>query len=113
MQDIERRLILLENRPVETAISNVSFADEGPSTMTTLIERVQVLELKVNNLEPSLSTLHSSISSTPLEPPEDHKGKEGLLSDPSSCREISLERRVESLESWIKASSASRFQSHT
>ena len=28
----------------------------------------QVLESKVNNLEPSLSTLHSSISSTPLEP---------------------------------------------
>ena len=46
MQDIEKRLIALENRPVETAISNVSFADEGPSTMTTSIERVQVLELR-------------------------------------------------------------------
>ena len=57
MQDIERRLIALENRLVETANSNVSFADEGPSTIATLIERVQVLESKVNNLEPSLSTL--------------------------------------------------------
>ena len=68
LQDIEKRLIALENRPVKTAISNVSFTEENPTTMTTLIERVQVLESKVNNLEPSLSTLHSSISSTPLEP---------------------------------------------
>ena len=60
----------------------------------------------MNNLEPSLSTLHSSISSTPLEPPDDHKGKEGPSNEPSSSsQEISLERRVESLESWIKASS--------
>ena len=44
MQDIERRLVALENRPVETAISNVSFAEENPSTMTTLIERVPVLD---------------------------------------------------------------------
>ena len=107
MQDIERRLIALENRPVETAISNVSFAEENPSTMTTLIERVQVLELKVNNLEPSLATLHSSISSTPLEPPEDHRRKEGSINDPSFSQENSLERRIESLESWIKTSSAS------
>ena len=38
----------------------------------------------MNNLEPSNSTLHSSISSTPLEPPEDHKRKEGLFNEPSS-----------------------------
>ena len=35
-------------------------------------------------MEPSLSTLHSLISSTPLEPPEDHKRKEGLINEPSS-----------------------------
>ena len=52
--------------------------------MTTLIERVQVLESRVNNLEPSNSTLHSSISSTPLEPPEDHRRKEGSTNEPSS-----------------------------
>ena len=107
MQDIERRLIALENRPVETAISNVSFTEENPTTMTTLIERVQVLESKVNNLEPSLSTLHSSISSTPLEPPEDLRRKEGSSNDPPSVQERSLERRIESLESWIKTSSSS------
>ena len=84
MADIERRLIALETRPVETSISNVSFTEENPTTMTTLIERVQVLESRVNNLEPSNSTLHSSISSTPLEPPEDQKRKEGLTNDPSS-----------------------------
>ena len=106
MQDIERRLIALENRPVETAISNVSFTEENPTTMTTLIERVQVLESKVNNLEPSLSTLHSSISSTPLEPPEDLRRKEGSSNDPPSVQERSLERRIESLESWIKTSSS-------
>ena len=107
MQDIERRLIALENRPVETAILNVSFTEENPTTMTTLIERVQVLESKVNNLEPSLSTLHSSISSTPLEPPEDLRRKEGSSNDPPSVQERSLERRIESLESWIKTSSSS------
>ena len=84
MTDIEKRLIALETRPVETSISNVSFTEENPTTMTTLIERVQVLESRVNNLEPSDSTLHSSISSTPLEPPEDQKRKEGLTNDPSS-----------------------------
>ena len=84
MEDIERRLIALETRPVETSISNVSFTEENPTTMTTLIERVQVLESRVNNLEPSNSTLHSSISSTPLEPPEDHRRKEGLINEPSS-----------------------------
>ena len=84
MTDIEKRLIALETRPVETSISNVSFTEENPTALTTLIERVQVLESRVNNLEPSNSTLHSSISSTPLEPPEDHKKKEGLLNEPSS-----------------------------
>ena len=72
--------------------------------MTT---RVQVLESRVNNLEPPLSTLHSSISSTPLEPPEDFRRKEGSSNDPSFVQERSLERRVESLESWMKASSSS------
>ena len=85
MADIERRLIALETRPVETSISNVSFAEENPTTLTTLIERVQVLESRVNNMEPSISTLlQSSISSAPLEPPEDHKRKEGLSNEPSS-----------------------------
>ena len=83
----------------------MSFAEENPSIMTTLIERVQVLESKVNNLEPSLSTLHSSISSTPLEPPEDHRRKEGSTDDPLSSQENSLARRIESLESWIRSSS--------
>ena len=40
MIDIEKRLIALETRPVETSISNVSFTEENPPTMTTLIERV-------------------------------------------------------------------------
>ena len=35
-------------------------------------------------MEPSPSTLHSSVSFTPLEPPEDHKRKEGLTNEPSS-----------------------------
>ena len=30
--DIEKRLITLETRPVETSISNVSFAEETPAT---------------------------------------------------------------------------------
>ena len=76
MVDVEKRLIALETRPVETSIWNVSFTEENPTTLTTLIERVQVLESRVNNLEPSNSTLHSSIFSTPLELPEDHKRKE-------------------------------------
>ena len=84
MADIEKRLVGLESRPVEMSISNVSFTEENPTTLTTLIERVQVLESKAHNLEPSLSTLHSSISSTPLEPPEDHRRKEGLINEPSS-----------------------------
>ena len=84
MVDIEKRLIALETRPVETSISNMPFADENPTTLTTLIERVQVLESRVNNLERSNSTLHSSISSTPLEPPEDHKKREGSFNEPSS-----------------------------
>ena len=60
------------------------FTEENPTTLTTLIERVQVLESRVNNLEPSNSTLHSSISSAPLESPDDHKRKEGLTNEPSS-----------------------------
>ena len=84
MADIEKRLIALEARPVEPSISNVSFMEENPTMLTTLIERVQVLESRVNNMEPSLSTLHSSISSTPLEPPEEHKRREGLTNEPSS-----------------------------
>ena len=84
MIDIEKRLIALETRPVETSISNVSFTEENPTTMTTLIERVQVLESRVNNLEPSNSTLQSSISSTPLEPPEEHRRKESSVNEPSS-----------------------------
>ena len=68
IKDIERRLVALEIRPTESALSSVIITDEqNPLPMTTLIERIQVLELKVNNLEPSLSTLHSSISSTPLD----------------------------------------------
>ena len=82
--DIEKRLIALEIRPVEPSISNVSFMEENPTTLTTLIERVQILESRVNNMEPSLSTLHSSISSTPLEPPEEHKRREGLSNESSS-----------------------------
>ena len=107
MQDIERRLIALESRPVETAFSSVSFTAENPTTMTTLTERVQVLESKVNNLEPSLSTLHSSISSTPLEPPEDVRRKECSTNEPPFIQERSPERRIQSLESWIKASAVS------
>ena len=55
MLDTERRLVALETRPVESSISNVSFTEENPTTLTTLIERVQVLESRINNLEPSLS----------------------------------------------------------
>ena len=75
MADVEKRLIALETRPGEPSISNVSFTEENPTTLTTLIERVQVLESRVNSMEPSLSTLHSSISSTPLEPPEEQSGR--------------------------------------
>ena len=102
MQDIERRLVALENRPVETAISNVSFDEENPSTMTTLIERVQILESKVNNLEPSILTLQSSISSTPLEPPEQYKSKKGPSKDSSFSQEIPLEKRIDAIESLVK-----------
>ena len=107
MQDIEKRLIALESRPTETALSNVSFADETvPPSLTTLIERSQALESKVNNLEPSLSTLHSSISS-PLEPPEGLRKGEGSISDPSSTHLLSQEqtfqKRIETLEAWIKS----------
>ena len=43
-----------------------------------------MLESGENNWEPSNSTSHSSISSTPLEPLEDHKRKEGAINEPSS-----------------------------
>ena len=110
MQDIEKRLIALESRPIETALSNVSFADDpSPTAMTTLIERIQVLESKVNNLEPSLSTLQSSISSAPLEPPEEIKKGEGSINDPSSTplstQESSIYKRNETLEAWVKSCS--------
>ena len=83
MLDIEKRLVALETRPVETYSSNVSSTEENP-TMKTLIEREHVLESSVNNLEHSNSTLHSSISSTPLEPPEDHRKKDSSVNEPSS-----------------------------
>ena len=107
MQDIEKPLIALESRPIESAHSNVSFAeDPNPTSMTTLIERIQVLESKVSNLEPSLSTLHSSISSTPLKPPEGLRRGEGSTNDPSSItlvtQEMSLDKRIETLEAWVK-----------
>ena len=92
MQDIEKQLIALESRPVESTFSNVSFADEQvPTSMTTLIERIQTLESKVNNLEPSLSTLQSSISSTPLQPPE----KDGSINDPSSTHLLFQEQALQ------------------
>ena len=96
MQDIEKRLIALESRPTESALSNVSSADDSvPTSMTTLIERIQALELKVNNLEPPLSTLHSSISSTPLDPPEGMRKGEGSISDPSSTHLLSQEQTTQ------------------
>ena len=36
MADVEKRLIALETRPVETSFSNVSFTEENPSTMKRL-----------------------------------------------------------------------------
>ena len=108
MKDIERRLVALEIRPTESALSNVTFAEEqSPLPITTLIERIQVLESKVNNLEPSLSTLHSFISSTPLEPPEGTKKEDGPSTDPasgpSSTQDQALQRRNENLEAWVKS----------
>ena len=107
MQDIEKRLIALESRPTESALSNVLFADDQvPTSMTTLIERIQALESKVNNLEPSLSTLHSSNSSTPLDPPEGMKKGEGSVNDPSSIHSLPQEqtfhKRIETLEAWVR-----------
>ena len=105
---IEKRLIALENRPTESAPSNVSFADDQvPTPMTTLMERIQVLESKVNNLEPSLSTLHSFISSTPLDPPEGMRKGDGSINDPSSThlspQEQALHKRIETLEAWVRS----------
>ena len=86
----------------------MSFADDQiPTPMTTLIERIQVLESKVNNLEPSLSTLHSSISSTPLDPPEGMRKGDGSINDPSSThllpQEQALHKRIETLEAWVRS----------
>ena len=53
-------------------------------TFSHVSEQVQMLESRVNNIEPSLSTLHSSLSSMPLEPSENLKRKEGLINEPSS-----------------------------
>ena len=108
IKDIERRLVALETRPTESALSNVTFTDEqNPLPMTTLIERIQVLESKVNNLEPPLSTLHSSISSTPLDPPEGAKKEDGPTNDPtsvtSSTQDQSFQGRIENLEAWVKS----------
>ena len=108
MQDIEKRLIALESRPIESTVSNISFAEEpAPTALTTLIERIQVLEAKVNNLEPSLSTLHSSISSTPLDPPKGARKGEGSVNDPSVNpllpSDVVMSKRLEALEAWVKS----------
>ena len=58
----------------------------------------------MGNLEPSLSTLHSSISSTPLDPPEDLRKMEGSSNEPSSSQEMTLEKRIEAIELWVKTS---------
>ena len=100
MEDVEKRLVALELRPTENASSSVTFGDEPPLTpMTTIIERIQILESKESSLEPSLSTLHSSISSTPWDPPEGAKKEDGPSIDPtSSIQDQPLQKRVENLE---------------
>ena len=79
---LKKRLIALESRPTESALSNVSFADDPSPTAVDYIDRnaFKFLESKVNNL----ATLQSSISSTPLEPPEGMRKGEGPTNDPSS-----------------------------
>ena len=56
-------------------------------------------------MEPSLSTLQSSISSTPLDPPEGVKKGEGSINDPSLIplvpSDVVLSKRVEVLEAWV------------
>ena len=75
--------------------------------MTTLVERIQVLKSKANNLEPSLSTLHSSISSGPLEPPEGARREEGQTNDTTSAGQLSheqtLQKSIENLENWVRS----------
>ena len=55
------RLTALEEGSVEAASSVVTFSAEEASTtplgIATLVERVQILESKVNSLEPSISSL--------------------------------------------------------
>ena len=97
MQDIDRWLIALESRLVEPTLSSVSFAeDPNPTTMTTLIERIQVLESKVNNLEPSLFDSTFIYIIYPSWPPEELRRKDGSTNEPSSSQEMSLEKRIES-----------------
>ena len=90
---------------MEQTSSSATFSEE-PSQLdiTTLIERVPVLELKLKNLEPSLSSLHSSISSGPLEPPEGVKKEEGQGAESTSAvQEQTLQRRIENLETWVRS----------
>ena len=108
MKDIERRLIALEIRPTAATLSNVTFSEEPTSLpMTTLIGRISILESKVNNLEPSLSTLHSSISSAPLDPPEGTRREDGQANEPSLAssltQEQTVQKRIENLEAWVRS----------
>ena len=56
----------------------------------------------MNNLEPSISTLQSSISSTPLEPADEHRSKEGPSKDSSFSQEVPLQKRIGAIESLVK-----------
>ena len=80
----------------------MTFSEEQSQLpMTTLIERIQVLESKVNNLEPSLSTLHSYISSGPLEPSEGARREEGQTNDTTSAGQLSHEQTLQKrIETW-------------
>ena len=86
--ELERRLNSLESRSVGVASSVVTFSAEESSTAPTLgiatlvLERVQVFEAKVNNLEPSLSTLQSYSSSGPTGPPGKIFGNNKILIHP-------------------------------
>ena len=57
------------------------------------VERIQELESKANNLERSLSTLHSSISSNFRSPRRDEKGDRSTC-DPSSTHLFSQEQTL-------------------
>ena len=104
MQTIEDDLTALQTMMQIGTSRNVR-GRSGPTPMTTLMERIQVLESKVNNLEPSLSTLQSSISSTPLDPPEGMRKGDGSINDHSSThllpQEQALHKRIETLEAWV------------